>query len=145
MKIGKVDINAEDWEEIGETQISRHFYVKSDIIVTIYNEKSVDTELKAREQLNFQETFIKSKGQKMGLIVLIDNLVSQDAASRQVYAKEPDRSVFHGVSLVGGSMLSRGVASFFLGIAHTAVPMKFHAHFQDACHWFEELSGHDAS
>ena len=141
MKIGNVEIHAEDWEEIGVTQNSTHFYVKPDIIVTIYHEKSVDTELKAREQLNFQEVFIKGKGKKMGLIVFIDNLVSQDAASRQVYAKEPDSKLFKGVSLVGGSMLSRGLASFFLGIKHTAVPMKFHASFQDACHWLEKLSG----
>lgn len=140
MKIGKVEINAEGWEEIGRTENSRHYYVKPDVIVCIFTEKSTDNEVKAREKLVFHEDYIKSKGKKMGLVVFIDNLVTQDPASRQVYAKEPDNKVFTGVSLVGGSVLSRSLASFFLGISNTAVPMKFHATYQDACHWLKTLS-----
>jgi hypothetical protein len=140
MRIGDVEVNSEAWEEIGETQNSKHFFIEPDTVVSIYNEKSVDSELRAREQLNFQEVFIRSKEKEMGLIVFIDNLVSQDAASRRVYAQEPDSSLFKGVALVGGSVLSRAVASFFLGISHTAVPMRFYARFQDAYDWLEALS-----
>jgi len=139
MNAGVGEIDVETLEKVGTTDLSDHYLLEPNILLTIYRENSVDTQDTARKQLEFQEDYMRSKGHRFGLLVLIDNLVAQDAASRRVYAKEPSDGVFLGVALVGGSMLSRGVASFFLGISNTAVPMKFFATVRDAQGWFHKL------
>jgi hypothetical protein len=139
MKVGTAEIDISSWEPVGSTRNCDHFLAEPKLMISVYKEGSKDNEGDAREQLRFQEEFIESRGGGFDLIVLIDNLVSQDAASRRVYAQEPTPSNFRGTALVGGSFLSRGVASFFLGISSTAVPMKFFASIDDARAWLDGL------
>ena len=138
-KVGSTEIDVGGWEAVGATQNSEHFILQPKVLVTVYKEGSRDNEHTARDQLRFQEEFIQASGGQFGLIVLIDNLVSQDAASRRVYAKEPNPHNFRGVALVGGTFLSRGVAAFFLGISRTAVPMKFFPTIDEALAWFDRM------
>lgn len=140
MKAGTTEIDVTGWESVGSTQNSDHFLMEPKVMVTIYRAGSHDNEHTAREQLRFQEKCIQERGGGFDLIVCIDNLVSQDAASRRVYAREPNPKSFRGVALVGGTVLSRGVASFFLGISNTAVPMRFCRSIEDARTWFAGLA-----
>jgi hypothetical protein len=135
ISVGNEVIDISGWEHIGTTQNSDHYLAEPDIIATIYREGSVDVEHTAREQLNFQHDYISKQGRKHGLLVFIDTLVSQDAASRRVYSKEPRPELFNGVALVGGTRLSRGVASFFIGISRLLVEQRFFATYREAMGW----------
>jgi hypothetical protein len=63
---------------------------------------------------------------------------SQDREARTIYS-DMDR-VLTATGLVGGSMLSRAMASFLLGIARPKVPIKLFPTFEAALEWVREMN-----
>ena len=59
-------------------------------------------------------------GKPCGSVVILANLLSQDAEARQAY-QEIDTNLFYGGGLVVENAHSRALGSFFLGLARPNV------------------------
>ena len=75
------------------------------------------------------------------MLVLFDRMKGQDAGARRVYQAEPDSKLLLGTALVGGTLLGRAMASFFLGLSKTQVRVKLFADLKDALRWARALKG----
>ena len=78
------------------------------------------------------------------VVVFFDRMKGQDAGARRIYHREPDSKLLLGTALVGGTLLGRAMASFFLGLSKTQVPVKLFADLNDALSWARRLSGGSA-
>jgi hypothetical protein len=133
------DIDTTGWNPAGRTSNTEYFAVGDDILAAVPDKGSADTEATARENCDFQNGFFEKRGRSGLVVVFFDRMASQDKGARRVYQSAPDPNLFWGTALVGGSMLGRAMASFFLGLAKPRVPIKMCASFDDARDWAREL------
>ena len=52
----------------------------------------------------------------MAVVVMMGNLLAQDAEARRIYAENMASGLFFGAALVTNSLLARAIGSFFLGL-----------------------------
>jgi len=122
------------WIPCGRTSNSRYFEAHGKLLICIPDEKSTDTESSARENSRFQEQHWTECRRSGMCIVFFDFLIDQTAGARRVYSGFP----FHqqrGTALVGGTALSRAIASFFMGLSLPTTPTKMFGSFADASKW----------
>jgi hypothetical protein len=122
------------WSPAGETSNTRYFVAEERVLVGVTNPGSADDGKTARENVDFQNAWVRKQGGGV-ILIFIDNLVSQDKDARRVYQTGLDATVFRGCALVGGSLLSRAIGSFFLGIARPRVPIKLCKTVDDGLEW----------
>lgn len=134
------DIDTSAWTAVGETANTRYFEIGSDVLAGVPRPGAVDDQTSARENIAFQNEHWHKKGHGGVVVVFFDNMVSQDKDARRVYQADPDPSVMFGTALVGGTMLSRAMGSFFLGIARPRIPVRMCATLADALGWARELN-----
>jgi hypothetical protein len=129
-----------EWKPIGETSNTRYFEVESEIIAAVPNPGAKDDQASARENQSFQNEHWQKSGHGGVVIVFFDRLVAQDKEARRVYGSEADEKVMRGTALVGGSMLGRAMASFFLGISKPRIPVKMFDGVDRAIAWAHHLN-----
>jgi len=134
------DIDTKGWTPVGETSNTQYYAIGDDILAAVPNAGAADTEATARENTNFQNDYFRKRERGGLVVVFFDRMVSQDKGARRVYQAEPDEKYFWGTALVGGSMLGRAMASFFLGLSKPKVPIKMCASLDDARAWANSLS-----
>ncbi|HET9954635.1 MAG TPA: hypothetical protein VFQ61_09025 [Polyangiaceae bacterium] len=122
------------WQFVGRTANSRYFAVEPGILACVPDPKSADTEGSAKENVRFQELYWTERAEHGTCIVYFDQLVDQTAAARRVYATYPFRSQL-ATALLGGTALSRAIASFFTGLSQPATRTKFFGSYADAADW----------
>ena len=66
-------------------------------------------------------------------------MASQDKEARRVYQSEPEPALMLGSALVGGSLLSRAMGSFFLGLSRPKIPVKMFATLDEAMVWAKKI------
>jgi hypothetical protein len=120
------------WEAVGETSNTRYFAIRDRVLAAVPLPGSNDTLATARENVAFQGSFFAKRGQRGVVVVLLDNLVGQDKDARRVYQTEIDVERILVTCLVGGTLLSRAMASFFLGLAKPRVPIKMCKNLDEA-------------
>jgi hypothetical protein len=120
------------WESVGETSNTRYFAIRERVLAAVPLPGSSDTLDTARENVTFQGGFFAKRGTRGVVVVLLDNLVGQDKEARRVYQTELDVERVLVTCLVGGTLLSRAVASFFLGLAKPRVPIKMCKNLDEA-------------
>ncbi len=133
------DLDTSGWEAVGETSNSRYFVVEPHVLAALPNPASTDTKESAEENVAFQNAHWKSVGHPGVVVVFFDNMTSQDAAARRVYQTGPEPDLMLGTALVGGSLLSRAMGSFFLGLTKPAIPVKMFRSLAEAKVWADEL------
>ncbi len=126
------------WKFVGRTANSRYFVVERGILACVPDPKSSDTESSAKENVRFQELYWTERAEHGTCMVFFDQLVDQTAAARRVYATYPFRSQ-RATALVGGTALSRAIASFFTGLSQPATRTKFFGSATDAAEWCRNL------
>lgn len=126
------------WHLAGCTANSRYFAVEPGILACVPNPKSMDTSESARENAQFQELYWVQRGESGTCIVFFDSLIDQDAEARRVYATYPFENQ-RATALVGGTALSRAIASFFTGLSLPATRTKFFASLPEAMEWCREI------
>lgn len=132
------------WQFVGRTANSRYFEVERGILACVPDQKSADTEQSAKENVRFQELYWTERAEHGTCIVYFDQLVDQTAAARRVYATYPFRSQ-RATALVGGTALSRAIASFFTGLSQPATRTKFFGSHGDAADWCRNVLGDERS
>lgn len=122
----------------GTTINTEYYALGDDILVAIPFEGSRDDGRSARSNVELQANYFRGRGRRGGIIIFFDRMKSQDREARTIYS-DMDR-VLTATGLVGGSMLSRAMASFLLGIARPKVPIKLFPTFEAALEWVREMN-----
>jgi hypothetical protein len=110
-----------------------------DILVVVPAPGYKDTVELARANMEWQHAFARSLGRKCGLVVVMNNLLSQDAESRRVYSEGMLPELFYGSALVVGNPLSRAIGSFFIGLSKPAVPLTLVSSIEEGISWLQGI------
>ncbi len=129
----------EGWEEVGSTSNTVYYVDNERILLVLPHPGAHDTAATARENIDFQHAWFASNDDPPVLIIFFDRLASQDRGARKFYSEDTKSPWALGFALVGGSLLSRAMGSFFLGLARTAIPLKFFPTMDDARVWLRVL------
>lgn len=128
-----------DFKSIGSTVNTDYTAADSDIIIVTPKPGTVDNPDMARINVEFQTNYAREQGQKCGLVVVMTNLLSQDAQSRRVYTEGIPASLFYGISLVVGNPLARAIGSFFMGLSRPQVETKLFDSVENAVAWLRTI------
>lgn len=132
------------WTLRGMTSNSRYFDIEPGILACVPFPGSSDTEATARENTRFQETYWIERDRIGVCIVFFDYLVDQTAAARKVYTTFPFRGQ-RATALVGGTALSRAIASFFMGLSVPSTKTRLFGAYPDALAWCRKLLAEEGS
>ena len=140
-----VDPDTSNWKKLGATSNTQYYEVEPGILAAVPHQGASDDEHSARQNNVFQMEYFRV-GQRPGcVLVLFDRMKGQDAGARRVYQREPDTKLILGTALVGGTLLGRAMASFFLGLSKTQVPVKVFGDLKDALGWAQSTLQGDRS
>ncbi len=126
-------------QPVGRTSNTRYFTQNARVLVAWPDEGALDTAATATENAEFQIEYFGSVGKPGVVVIYFDRLLGQDRGARKVYAQRPGTDVALGIVLVGGSLLSRALGAFFMGLQKPRVPIRLFATREDATSWIEEL------
>ena len=133
------EIDVSSWTLIGETANSRNYAVEPNVLAVVPHPGSHDTGATARENIVSQRAYLRPLGGGV-VMIFFDNLAGQDKDARRVYQVESDPSWMRGTALIGGSMLSRAIGAFFLGLSRPQSPLRMFGSFDDALTWAHQLN-----
>ena len=134
------DIDVSRWTLIGETRNATNYAVEANVMAVVPHPGSHDTGSTARENILAQAAHLRPQGGGV-VVIFFDNLTSQDKDARRVYQAESDPAWMRGTALIGGSMMSRAIGSFFLGLSRPHTPLRMFESFDEALAWARELNG----
>ncbi|MEX1365657.1 MAG: hypothetical protein AB1Z98_21190 [Nannocystaceae bacterium] len=123
------------WEKVGRTSNTDYFVDDEGVLLALPHPGAVDTGATARENLDFQHTWFANHPDPPVVVIFFDRMVSQDRAARKLYSEDTHDPWALGFALVGGTLLSRAMGSFFLGEARTRIPLRFFATLPEARPW----------
>lgn len=123
------------WEKVGGTSNTDYFVDDEGVLLALPRPGVVDTGATARENLDFQHRWFANHPDPPVVVVFFDRMVSQDRAARKLYSEDTHDPWALGFALVGGTLLSRAMGSFFLGLARTRIPLRFFATLSEARPW----------
>jgi hypothetical protein len=127
------------WKSIGQHGNSRYFEPEDGILVAVPDEGTVDTAETARQNQNFQHAYFQEKGKPGVILIYFDLIKELNKDARSVYTKSDPRRLL-GVALIGGTLLSRAMASFFMGIiSPPPIPLRMLGSTEEALKWAREL------
>jgi hypothetical protein len=135
-----MNVDPGGWKAVGETTNSKYFLVEEGVLAVLPHPGTVDDRSTAREEVAFQRSYAKKTGQAHAAIILLENVVSQEKDARRVYQTEFDTTTCLGAALVGGTILSRAVGSFFLGVNKPLIPTRLFPTFDEALAWARQLA-----
>lgn len=121
--------------KVGDTFNTEYFMFELDILVVNPTPGYKDNVEAARSNMEWQQTFARKLGTKCGLVVVLNNLLSQDAESRKVYSDGLLPELFYGSALVVSNPLSRAIGSFFIGLSKPVIPLTLVKSIADGIAW----------
>ena len=136
-----VEPDISSWKKLGATANTQYYEIEPGMLGAIRHPGSSDDARSARQNNVFQMEYFRGGSRPGCVVVFFDRMKGQDAGARRVYQREPDAKLLLGTALVGGSLLGRAMASFFLGLSKTHVPVKLFGDLHDALHWARRLGG----
>jgi hypothetical protein len=135
-----IEINTKDWKPVGTTSNTHYYDVEDGILAAVPNLGSADDRKAAVENVEFQDAYWHKLGRGGVVLVFFDRLVSQSKEARQAYGTLHDLEVMRATALIGGSVLGRTIASFFLGLFKPQVPVKMFGTTADALTWARQVN-----
>jgi hypothetical protein len=110
---------------------------RDDILIVSPGEAYKDNPERSRATTAFQQDYARSLGKKCGLVVIMNNLLSQDAESRKIYSEATLPGLFYGVAIVVGNPMARAIGIFTLRLTKVAVPTKLVETVEEGIAWLE--------
>jgi hypothetical protein len=132
-------IDTRGWTKAGSSGMGGYYLASTDVLVAVPPPGHIQTEENARRSLAEFNRIAESTGRRMAVIVLVDLVKSQDAASRRVWSAPQERNLRCALALVCASALSRAIGSFFIGLNRPACPTKMFATYEQALSWTREM------
>ena len=131
-------IDTSGWKPVGETSNTRYFEIEPTLLAALPHPGASDDRQTAHENQRFQNEHWRKLGRGGVVVVFFDNMVSQNKDARRIYQEEPDPALMLGTALVGGTLLSRAMGSFFLGLSKPRIPVKMFPSLDEARAWARE-------
>ncbi|MEM7158594.1 MAG: hypothetical protein AAF799_37485 [Myxococcota bacterium] len=126
------------WPIVGKTSNTVYYVDDEGVLLALPHAGAHDTGPTAHENVEFQKFHFDANHLPPIVAIFFDRLASQDRAARKVYADDPSPQWSVGFALIGGSMLSRAMGSFFLGLSQPQTPVKMFTTLQEARPWIRE-------
>ena len=128
------------YKEIGRTTNTVIYTSESDpdILVIVPREGTMDNAEDARENVAYFHNYARTLGKPCGSVVIMANMLSQDAEARRAY-QEIDTSLFYAGGLVVENALSRALGSFFIGLSRPNVPTRLFDTVENAVEWVRTM------
>jgi hypothetical protein len=126
-------------KSVGKTFNTEYSKVEPDILIVTPESGYKDNVQAARQNMAWQQDFARKLGRKCGVVVVMNNLLSQDVDSRKVYAEGLSPELFYGSALVVNNALSRAIGSFFIGLSRPAVPLTLVGSIEEGITWLEGI------
>lgn len=125
-------------EAVGTTLNTDYFRLDDGVLVAIPHDGSKDDGKSAASNREAQIAYFEKYGKKGGVVIFFDRMTSQDKDARQIY--EGMNVALTCTALVGGTMLTRAMFSFFLGISRPKVPIRLFKEMEPAVAWIREVN-----
>jgi len=132
-----------DWEPTGRTARTSYFRVSERILAAWPDERCIDDEVSALENNQFQRHYFEQLGKTGVVVIFFDRIASQDRGARTVYARRTSPDWAAGIALIGGTMLTRALGSFFMGLSQPAVPTRMFPDLATAMPWIDARLAED--
>lgn len=132
-------IDTKGWVFVGSSGAGGYYAVAPDVLVAVPPLGFIQTEASARKSLDTFNAIAEKTGRRLGVIVLVDRVTSQDAASRRVWSEPTDKTLRCALALVCASALSRAIGSFFIGLNRPPSPTKMLATYEEALQWTQKM------
>jgi hypothetical protein len=128
------------YQYIGTVENQAEYYaVDPDIMLIVPKEGMVDTPQLARASADYQSAYARKVGRKCATVVIMSNILSQDAETRRVYRELAENGLFFGAALVVDNALSRALAGFFIGLSKPRIPMKLFDTVEKSIEWLRTI------
>src|SRR5512136_130163 len=111
------------YNKIGDTTNTEIYIAESDpdILLIVVREGTMDNFKDACENVAYYHSYARVLGRPCGAVVIMSNMISQDAEARRAYTTL-DPNLIYGGALVVANALSRALGSFFIGLNRPQVP-----------------------
>jgi len=107
-----------------------------DILIVLPEEGFKDTADASRVTVAALQEYARKLGKKCGLIIVVNNILAQDAESRRIYADGVTPDLFFGVTLVVSSPVARIIGNLALRRA-IRVPLNVVENIDGGIAWLE--------
>ena len=94
-----------------------------DILIVVPEQGFKDTAEASRLTVAALREYAQKLGKKCGLVVVANNLLSQEPESRRTYSEQVTPDLFYSITLVVSSPLARAIGS--VALRFTAMPIPF--------------------
>src|SRR5512142_582445 len=128
------------YREVGRTTNTVVYIGEADpdILIIVPQEGTIDNVKTAHENVVSYHKYARALRRPCGSVVIMANILSQDAEARRAY-QEWDTNLFFAGGLVVENALSRALASFFLGLSHPNVPTQLFETLESAVEWLKTM------
>lgn len=135
-----MDLNTDGWLFIGETTNSKCYMIDPDIMLAVPHAGTRDTEVTARENVEFQVGYFRGKGVCGIVLIMADRIQSLDKEARRVYQEEIGPPHVRAAGMIGVSLLARAIGSFLIGLSKPRIPFKLFGSLDAATSWAREMN-----
>lgn len=126
------------FREVGRTENTDYFVAADDVLIVMPRTGTVDDAASAAANVEFQLGYARKLGKKIGTVVHLPGLLSQDSGARKIYANDMDPELVYGAALIVSNALSRAIGSFFLGLTKPKFPTRLFDNVDNAIAWLEQ-------
>ncbi len=127
------------YQHVG-TYIDTDYYLAGpDILLVIPRAEFHDTPELARKTSDYMNDFARAAGKKLGTVVVLTNVLTQDAETRRVYQSLAGNGLYFGLALVVDSALSRALAGFFMGFSKPTIPTQLFGTVEKGIEWLKTI------
>jgi hypothetical protein len=131
--------NDSEFVSVGKTATTDFSAADPDILIGTPKPGTVDNVESAKVNVEFEGKYARELGKRICVVILVDNLLAQDAETRRVYTEGLGEDSIYGVALVSGNSMGRAIASFFMGFSKPKVPTKMFDSIQSAIVWARSI------
>ena len=110
---------------------------KDDILIVVPEQGFKDTEDATRLTVAALREYAQKLGKRCGLVVVANNLLSQDAESRRIYSEDITPDLFFSVTLVVSSPLARAIGGVAMRLTKMPIPFSLSDSIEAGIAWTE--------
>lgn len=132
-------IDVSQYQQVGSVAGADYYIADSDILLVVPQIGFVDSPQLAQRNSDFMNQYIQKAGGKFGTVVVMSNILTQDAETRRVYQKLAGNGLYYGLALVVDSALSRALAGFFIGLSKPVIPTQLFDTIEKSVEWLRTI------
>ena len=127
------------YQVVGTDGNSDYYLADPDVLLVIPKAGMVDTPQTARIAVDYQTAYARKLGKKCSTLVIMANVLSQDAETRRIYDEMTLSGLFFATALIVGNPLSRAIASFAIGLSKPQMPVKLFDTVEKGVAWLQTI------